>query len=129
MRDGGLRDTTNIILQKKVIFVEAFALKMKERKGSPVWGAELYIPGPYIKYCDNYGWVNPNMERNTPYAFSHFTYEASQRQLLIVDIQGVADQYTDPQIHAVYEKGFGLGNLGELGIQKFFETHQCKRYL
>ncbi len=40
--------------------------------------------------------------RNTPQAFSHFSYEASDHQLIIVDIQGVGDIYTDPQIHSVY---------------------------
>lgn len=32
-------------------------------------------------------------------AFSHFTFEASCHQLIVVDIQGVGDLYTDPQIH------------------------------
>eukprot|EP00959_Pyramimonas_sp_CCMP1952_P127265 2661983-Pyramimonas_sp.AAC.1 len=32
-----------------------------------------------------------------PQAFSHFSYEHSQRKLLVCDIQGVADFYTDPQ--------------------------------
>lgn len=38
---------------------------------------------------------------------------------------GVNDYYTDPQIHSLDEKGFGIGNLGEVGFKKFFETHQC----
>ena len=29
---------------------------------------------------------------------SHFSWEASDHQLLIVDIQGVGDFYTDPQV-------------------------------
>lgn len=36
---------------------------------------------------------------NTPQAFSHFTYCHSGGKLLICDIQGVGDKYTDPQIH------------------------------
>ena len=36
--------------------------------------------------------------RETPDAFSHFTYEASDRQLMCADIQGCGDVYTDPQI-------------------------------
>jgi len=38
-------------------------------------------------------------ERNTPQAFSHFTYEVSNHELLAVDIQGVGDRYTDPQVY------------------------------
>jgi hypothetical protein len=32
-------------------------------------------------------------------AFSHFTFEASCHEQIVVDIQGVGDLYTDPQIH------------------------------
>lgn len=54
---------------------------------------ELYIAGVYRKHNNNYGFVNED-ERNTPQAFSHFTYEASGRRVLVCDIQGVADKYT-----------------------------------
>ena len=36
--------------------------------------------------------------RNTPQAYSHFTYEKSQRRLVVCDIQGVEDLFTDPQV-------------------------------
>ena len=32
-------------------------------------------------------------------AFSHFTFERSGHELIVVDIQGVGDLWTDPQIH------------------------------
>lgn len=38
---------------------------------------------------------------------------------------GVEDHYTDPQIHTADGKGFGLGNLGRNGIQRFLSTHKC----
>ena len=49
--------------------------------------------------------------------------------------QGVADIYTDPQMHTVgtdVKVGRGQGNLGQKGIEKFLKTHQCNaicRYL
>lgn len=46
-------------------------------------------------------------------AFSHFTFERSGHQLIVVDIQGVGDLYTDPQIHTESGKDFGDGNLGK----------------
>mmetsp|Transcript_41107 Transcript_41107/g.64211 ORF Transcript_41107/g.64211 Transcript_41107/m.64211 type:complete len:150 (+) Transcript_41107:617-1066(+) len=64
-------------------------------------------------------------ERLTPQAFSHYTYEASGHDLLICDIQGVGNYFTDPQIHSKDGKGFGLGNCGLSGIRRFMETHQC----
>lgn len=49
-------------------------------------------------------------------AFSHFTFERSGHQLIIVDIQGVGDLYTDPQIHTESGTDFGDGNLGKTNI-------------
>jgi hypothetical protein len=40
-------------------------------------------------------------------AFSHFTFEASCHEQIVVDIQGVGDLYTDPQIHT--NLGFEYG--------------------
>jgi hypothetical protein len=65
-------------------------------------------------------------------AFSHFTYEASDKEILICDIQGVNDLYTDPQIHNREGIGFGKGNMGERGFERFLATHRCNhicRYL
>ena len=50
-------------------------------------------------------------------------YTASNKRLLVCDIQGVGDLYTDPQIHTYHGHGFGMGNLGNDGIIKFFKTH------
>lgn len=67
---------------------------------------EKFITGEYRKHNNNckkiifsfsqpwtVGFVSDE-ERNTPQAFSHFTYESSAHKLLICDIQGVGDLYT-----------------------------------
>ena len=45
-------------------------------------------------------------------ALSHFTFERSGHKLIVVDIQGVGDLYTDPQIHTASGAEYGDGNLG-----------------
>jgi len=120
---------------KRVSFVKAWLLKLL-RRGGQVCAVERFISGPYRKHNNNYGFVNDD-ERNTPQAFSHFSYEVSGKQLLVCDIQGVADLYTDPQIHTVVgddkvDRPFGKGNLGQRGIDQFLKTHRCNpicRYL
>jgi len=109
---------------KKIEFLPAFIMELVQREGSPVCGVERFISGHYRKYNNNRGWISED-ERNTPSAFSHFTWEASDGGLLICDIQGVDDVYTDPQIHSKGGGGFGKGNLGVEGIDKFLETHKC----
>ncbi|CAF4396997.1 unnamed protein product, partial [Rotaria sordida] len=63
--------------------------------------------GNYIKYNSNSGFVCDDTLRHTPQAFSHFTFEASCHEQIVVDIQGVGDLYTDPQIHT--NLGFEYG--------------------
>ena len=77
-----------------------------------------------------------------PQAFSHFTYEKSKRQLMVVDLQGVFIEksdgtklykLTDPVIHkrrtnrnrTMKKWSFGRTDRGEKGMKAFFETHKC----
>eukprot|EP00961_Rhodomonas_salina_P287414 3883398-Rhodomonas_salina.1 len=85
--------------------------------------AEPYLSGQYMKHNDNDGHVESDLE--LPQAFSHFTWEASNQSLLVCDIQGVGNYYTDPQIHSHDGEGFGMGNIGQDGIDKFLNTHKC----
>jgi hypothetical protein len=70
---------------------------------------------------------DPKMQfvRNTPQAFSHFTFQQSEGRMVVCDIQGVHDMYTDPQIHTLDGKGYGQGNMGRGGIEKWIQSHVC----
>jgi len=73
-------------------------LEFVDREGSPLFHLEHYIEGNYIKHNSNSGFVEDVQIRNTPHAFSHFSFECSNHELIIVDIQGVGNFNTDPQI-------------------------------
>ncbi|GAM26183.1 hypothetical protein SAMD00019534_093580, partial [Acytostelium subglobosum LB1] len=110
---------------KKIDFLQSCVLEFVDRTSTDIiCGMEPYVEGQYRKYNNNSGFVS-NDERNTPQSFSHFTYEHSNHQLLIIDIQGVGDHYTDPQIHTYDGVGYGQGNLGQKGFEKFMDTHKC----
>jgi elongation factor 2 kinase len=116
---------------KKVDFVKAWLLQLDDREGSPICGVERFIDGPYRKHNNNFGFVSDE-ERHTPQSFSHFSYESSNHGLLVCDIQGVSDLYTDPQVHSADGQSFGKGNLGQRGIDRFIQSHRCNaicRYL
>ena len=75
---------------------------------------------------NNYGYVNTaNYE---PYidAFSHWTYQVSRGQLIVVYLQGLKKEnvffITDPAIHSS-SGDFGSTDKKALGIAKFFKTH------
>ena len=42
-----------------------------------------------------------------------------------MDVQGVGDLYTDPQIHTADGVEYGEGNLGPKGMALFFHSHIC----
>ena len=126
-----LADAYNLLKPPKPIkFLDAFLLRMDNRPKNKVTGkpclmhVEPYLAGDYKKHNNNWGYVNDN-DRNTPQAFSHFTHVHTRGRYLVVDIQGVGDMYTDPQVHSNDGKGFGIGNCGQEGIRKFFATHEC----
>eukprot|EP00668_Euglena_longa_P040625 GGOE01053494.1.p1 GENE.GGOE01053494.1~~GGOE01053494.1.p1 ORF type:complete len:423 (-),score=126.39 GGOE01053494.1:524-1621(-) len=109
---------------KKVEFIEAFLVECFQRRDNQVFACEPYIKGQYVKYSNNWGFVSTH-DRNTPHAFSHFTYVISDKKYIVVDVQGVNDKYTDPQMHSFDGEGFGKGNCGREGIERFFATHKC----
>jgi hypothetical protein len=47
---------------------------------------------------------------------------------MIVDLQGVGNILTDPQIHCLDLNKFGKGNRGYLGMLMFFNTHRCNEH-
>uniref|UniRef100_A0A8D0GIR1 Eukaryotic elongation factor 2 kinase n=1 Tax=Sphenodon punctatus TaxID=8508 RepID=A0A8D0GIR1_SPHPU len=112
---------------KQVDIVQTCIIEMKNRASKPLFHLEHFIEGKYIKYNSNSGFVRDDNIRLTPQAFSHFTFERSGHQLIVVDIQGVGDLYTDPQIHTESGTDFGDGNLGVRGMALFFHSHTCNK--
>jgi Alpha-kinase family len=74
-------------------------------------------------------------------AFSHFTYECSKTNLIVIDLQGVLAMdhdppeviLTDPAIHTrsktnqhrIGQLNLGRTDRGDKGIAAFFQTHEC----
>ncbi|XP_076586321.1 transient receptor potential cation channel subfamily M member 6 isoform X2 [Chaetodon auriga] len=65
-------------------------------------------------------------------AFSHWTYEYSCRELLVLDIQGVGEVLTDPTVIMADDQSggrgemlFGPDNLGDAAISGFLQKHSC----
>ncbi len=109
---------------KKVDFIDCAIIELAERPGRPLVGIEPFVEGVFQKHNSN---ISSGNERSTPNAFSHFTWEASKHTLLVCDIQGVGDLYTDPQIMTASGQGYGRGNLGPNGIKAFFMRHKCNQ--
>ncbi|KAK4022368.1 hypothetical protein OUZ56_007838 [Daphnia magna] len=111
---------------KQIDFFQMAVLEFVDRPDRPLYHIENFIEGNYVKYNSNSGFVlGDEAHRHTPQALSHFTFERSGHELMVVDIQGVGDLYTDPQIHTVSGTEYGDGNLGTKGMALFFHSHVC----
>ena len=108
----------------RIAFLPAAVMALKDRNDQ-LLGVEPLMKGEYKKHNDNDGHVETN--EFLPQAFSHYTWEASGHSLVVVDIQGVSHCYTDPQIHSIEGRSFGVGNMGPAGILKFLKSHRCNR--
>jgi hypothetical protein len=115
-------------LPKNVSVNPLFVVKLADRT-PPVWAVmEPLLEGTYVKYNDNNGGVfaQEGRVRETPQAFSHFTYLTTKHQWLVCDLQGVGDVFTDPQVHTDTRDRCPVpGNRGMEGIVDFFKTHKC----
>lgn len=110
-------------------FIVTTALKRSGAGGDDCISLEPFIPGQYVKYNGNNGWVNDSDGEinKAAQAFSHFTFERSWGSFLVSDLQGVGRNLTDPGIQTKDEKRFPLNetNLGDAGFKFFFTSHEC----
>lgn len=87
---------------------------------------EPYLHGEYDKYNSNGGYEDTTAAVMN--AFSHWTWHVSGHKYLVCDLQGVQNgsKYilTDPCIHSL-DGRFGATDLGVVGMEKFFESHDC----
>jgi len=91
---------------------------------------EAPLEGEFKKWNNNWKFVDKK-DKSSLQAFSHYTYEKTNRKVLVCDIQGVKDrnQYvlTDPAIHSDTQE-YGEDDGGPQGIKSLFEVHDCKDY-
>jgi len=111
---------------KKIDVLEASMIRLTGRpEGMRDFAVETFLDGSFIKHSSNSGFVADEIVRHTPHAFSHFTFEVSSGDEIVVDIQGVDDLYTDPQIHTICGERYGRGDMGLRGAALFFSSHRC----
>ncbi|KAL0979667.1 hypothetical protein UPYG_G00188000 [Umbra pygmaea] len=95
---------------------------------------ERNMNGEFRKYNNNTGEETApccGMEE-TLLAFSHWTYQYTCRELLVLDVQGVGVELTDPSVIRADDIStssgdmvFGPANLGDTAIQSFVLKHTC----
>ncbi|XP_073706941.1 transient receptor potential cation channel subfamily M member 7 [Garra rufa] len=111
-------------------FLEVFLLYC--HSAGQWFAIEECITGDFRKFNNNNGdeIVPTNLLEETMLAFSHWTYEYTRGEMLVLDLQGVGEILTDPSVIKSGEKGsydmiFGPANLGDDAIRNFRSKHHC----
>ncbi|KAJ8249373.1 hypothetical protein GJAV_G00234070 [Gymnothorax javanicus] len=111
-------------------FLEVYLLYC--HSASQWFAIEECISGDFRKFNNNNGdeIVPSSLLEETMLAFSHWTYEYTRGELLVLDLQGVGEILTDPSVitrgeNESYEMIFGPANLGDDAIRNFREKHHC----
>uniref|UniRef100_A0A8C4TLA7 non-specific serine/threonine protein kinase n=1 Tax=Erpetoichthys calabaricus TaxID=27687 RepID=A0A8C4TLA7_ERPCA len=111
-------------------FLEVFLLYC--HSAGQWFAIEECITGEFRKFNNNNGdeIIPTNLLEETMLAFSHWTYEYTRGELLVLDMQGVGESLTDPSVIKSGEKGshdmiFGPANLGDDAIKNFRAKHHC----
>jgi len=93
------------------------------------YSAEAFTLGQYEKHNTNGGLTIGT--RTTPQAFSYYSWVKSNHRLMVVDIQGVGDLYTDPVVHSLpshfsgtLKETLGELNFGIRGFALFLWSHR-----
>ena len=96
---------------------------------------EEFIEGDFKKYLNNTG-INCGEEGDIAEkaeCLAHYSYERSERKMLLLDLQGSGHVLFDPEIASVdlFDNGkllFCAGNLSITAINNFFGNHKCNRF-
>ena len=96
---------------------------------------EEFVEGTFTKYINNDGLPCGNIEEDLhkkAECLSHYSYVHSEKQVMVVDIQGAGYMF-DPEIASAIlvdkkEVMFTAGNLSHLAINNFIEQHTCNMF-
>jgi hypothetical protein len=97
---------------------------------------EEFAPGPFKKYINNTGNISGDPTSSISQkaeCLAHYSYERSNEELMVLDIQGCNNILFDPEIASKEIKEeeeylFCTGNLSAGAINIFISTHKCRRY-
>ena len=117
----------------KFIDVQVCRVTMSSTESGPQQkeyvAVEEFIPGNFIKWCNNYGYISPLADYHPIMpAFMHHSWCHTKGQVMVADLQGAKedDSYklTDPAILSL-TGDYGPTDTGIEGMAMFFLNHEC----
>lgn len=125
---------TSTKTRKPIIFTDMCVMKCEKTDHTTAaprlneyFTVEDFIPGQYVKWCNNYGRWSPGNAQNMQ-AFVHWSWYYTGGQKMVADLQGVcySNKYvlTDPAILST-SKEYGCTDMGPEGMALMLLMHTC----
>ena len=123
-----------IVSSSEIRFIPVGVMRqIKDGENEQNFTYETYLGcSEFTKFNSNFAYVPGGKDHTlnaTCQAFSHYTWVRSGKQLVVCDLQGkkIGSNVilTDPAIHDLSVLHHGTTNLGEKGIERFFQLHKC----
>ena len=123
-----------IVSSSEIRFIPVGVMQIKADGEEHNFTYEQYLGcSEFTKFNSNFAYVIGSKDHTlnaTCQAFSHYTWDRSGKHLVVCDLQGKKVGanviLTDPAIHdSVSVLHHGATNLGEKGIERFFQLHKC----
>lgn len=97
---------------------------------------EEYVGGSFVKYINSNGHICGDTSRplcNEAECLAHYSFERSNKEIMVVDIQGCDYFLFDPEIASRELKSneeflFCTGNWSSTVINNFTQSHKCTWY-
>lgn len=126
-RKGNLEQYGETLEYKKIY--------LGKMEGDKIVTVEEYVEGEFSKYLNNTGMlcgVDSDVRQKAE-SLAHYSYERSNKELMIVDMQGSGTCLFDPEIAskdlmAGEEFFFATGNLTTTAINNFVQHHKCNDF-
>ncbi|CAD8140620.1 unnamed protein product [Paramecium pentaurelia] len=106
-------------------------LLILEESQNSFWIAERFFKGDFVKYNNNYGYINEDYKKELnkfAQSFTYYTYFISNFNYMVTDIQGVGNYFTDPTINT-HKGDFDETDMGEEGQMMYLVNYDNKKAL
>jgi len=130
LANNGINERISVLLTHSYRVPDDYLLEIPtlvDPDGYYMYQLESCLYGDYVKYNNNLGYINEKFEDHISHAFSHFSSDYTGGAILICDVQGVENNFTDLQLCSL-KGGMTSMDTGRDGVLLFLTNHKCGRY-
>ena len=108
--------------------VEVAAVRIYRLRDARAPGGFRYAQvEPRLDTVVNHDYPGVSVGSDAAHTFSHYTYEATSGQEIVLGLRGEATRFVCPRIHSIRRR-FGKNDRGAAAAHAFFQKHTCNSF-